>query len=514
MDDGRRAIAPPFESTVGGLLLDGAGREPDRPILVCEDRRITFGALAARALDVAAALRDRGLGRGDAVVTMLGAGPNHVAHLLGVALAGAVWVPVGVEARGPTLAHVLSVARPALAFATAAGGGRLREAGLSHACAVVEADGRSWDETAPPGDAPPPSATPDEVRAILFTSGTTGPPKGVMVTERMLVASAAGTAFASDCRDGDGFLMWEPLHHIGGAQLLVMALAHRVRLAMTGRFSAGRFWTQTRAHGVTKLHYLGGILEILLRAEPRTDDRDHPVELAFGGGCRPEVRRAFERRFGVPIREVYGMTEASSFTTVDRDGTADSVGTPAPWFDVEVIDGAGHPAETGSPGEIVVSPRHPGLLTPGYLGAPEATARLLRKGRLHSGDLGRMDAEGRLYFLGRATDSLRRRGENVSAWEVETALAAHPDIAESAVVGVPAAVGEHDILCFVLLRDGAAFDPAALAAWCRDAMPPHHAPRYWKQVEAFERTPSQRIRKDRLDRDLASAADTADARDR
>ena len=364
--------------------------------------------------------------------------------------------------------------------------------------------------TASPGAGPPEisSEDPDAHRAILFTSGTTGPPKGVIVTERMLMASAAGCALASDATPGDGYLMWEPMHHIGGPQLLVMALAGEARLVLVKRFSASRFWNDVSRHRVTKMHYLGGILEILLKPAPSAEDREHPITLAFGGGARPDVQRAFEDRFGIPLREVYGMTEASSFTTINVDGVEDSVGQTMPWFEVELRDESGRPAD--GTGEIVVRAEHAGLLTPGYLGNAEATAKLLRDGWLFTGDLGRHDAAGNLYFLGRMTDSLRRRGENVSAWEVETALAAHPDIAETAVVGVESEVGEQDILCFVLVRDGAAYDPQALANWSRKKLSRHHVPRYWKRVTAFDRTPSQRIQKAKLDRDLSEVFDLGD----
>jgi crotonobetaine/carnitine-CoA ligase len=347
-----------------------------------------------------------------------------------------------------------------------------------------------------------------DTRCIIFTSGTSGPPKGVIVSDRMLIAAATATAMASDCEPGDVYLLWEPLHHIGGVQAAVMALLRPVVLVAVQRFSASGLWPTVRAHGVTKLHYLGGILDILLEAPPTPEDKQHPVRLAFGGGCRTDARLAFERRFAIPVREVYGMTEASSFTTINHDGVVGSVGRPVPWFEVELVGTDGASVGDGQAGEIVVVPKCPGLLTAGYLGDIEATSRLLANGRLHTGDLGRRDRDGNLFFLGRMTDSLRRRGENVSAWEVETALADHPHIAEAAVVGVPAAIGEHDIMAFVLLRDGAPFDPAGLAHWSATALAPHHVPRYWKSVTAFPRTPSQRIRKDQLDKTTAGAWDS------
>ncbi len=202
------------------------------------------------------------------------------------------------------------------------------------------------------------------------------------------------------------------------------------------------------------------------------------------------------------------MTEASSFTTINVKGIVGSVGTAVPWFDVELLDENGEPVADGAAGEITVTSGQTGLFTPGYRKSPEATDRLLQQGRLHTGDLGCCDSDGHVRFIGRLTDSLRRRGENISAWEVETALAGHPDINESAVIGIAANIGEQDIFCFVMMREGVNFNPEALAEWCRSMMPRHHVPRYWKQVKAFERTPSQRIRKDLLDRSLSDATDT------
>ncbi|MDF0599678.1 AMP-binding protein [Psychromarinibacter sp. C21-152] len=505
-------MQPPFDRTLAGLLLEQERQAPDRVLLVHEDREITVAEVACAARAEAAALRARGIGQSDPVLTMLEPGPAHVAVVLGVALVGALWVPLAPDARGPSLAHALSVAKPGLALVAPAATGALRDAGYPADRPLEERDGWAWPPAAVPGTATTDTAPgePDAHRAILFTSGTSGPPKGVIVTERMLVASAAGCAHASDCTPGDSYLMWEPMHHIGGPQLLAMALAGQVRLVLVKRFSASRFWDDVRRHRVTKMHYLGGILEILLKRAVSPGDRDHPVALAFGGGARPDVQRAFEDRFAIPLREVYGMTEASSFTTVNVDGIEDSVGQTVPWLEVEICDGSDRPVDPGGTGEIVVRAAYAGLLTPGYLGNAEATAELLRDGRLFTGDLGRQDAAGNLYFAGRKTDSLRRRGENVSAWEVETALASHPDIAETAVVGVESEVGEHDILCFVLVRDGVAYDPRALAEWSRKTLSRRHVPRYWKRVAGFERTPSQRIRKAALDRDLSDAFDLGD----
>ena len=508
--DGPFACAP-FGGTLAGLLCDRTKRFPDRGLLTWEGTRITTAEVALAARRLGATLGDHGVKRGDTVLTMLDPGPNYIALFLGLLLVGAIWVPQAPDARGPSLAHVLSIAKPGLVIAAA----RTREAlaAAGYTDPILEFDGWGW--TAPSGSDQGPDRVasdpdPDQTRAVLFTSGTTGPPKGVIVTDRMLLASAAGCAFASKCEPGDGFLMWEPMHHIGGPQLVIMALVHGARLVVVKRFSASRFWPLVRAQGVTKLHYLGGIIEILLKAPERADDRDHPVILAFGGGCRPKTRQDCATRFSIPVREVFGMTEASSFTTVDDLQTTGSVGQALPWMEVELVETAGQPVAEGAVGEFAVRPRHDGLLTPGYLGNADATARLVKDGWLYTGDMGRRDASGSYYFLGRKTESLRRRGENISAWEVETGLSTHPDIAETAIVGVPSEIGEADILCFLIMREGTEFDPVSIVGWCQNQLPRHHVPRYWKQVYGFERTPSQRIRKDCLDTSLSDAIDTGD----
>ena len=170
-----------------------------------------------------------------------------------------------------------------------------------------------------------------------------------------------------------------------------------------------------------------------------------------------------------------------------------------------IADDDGNEVPRGETGEIVARGTQEGLGFLGYFRNEQTSRDTQREGWLLTGDLGRMDEDGYIFYAGRKKEMLRRRGINISAWEVETALAAHPDIAEIAVTGVPSRIGDHDILCHVLLREGVDYDPAALAAWSRENLPRPHVPRYWKRVERFERTPSQRIRKGLLDRDITRA---------
>jgi crotonobetaine/carnitine-CoA ligase len=236
-------------------------------------------------------------------------------------------------------------------------------------------------------------------------------------------------------------------------------------------------------------------------------DRGHGVRVAWGGGCPADIWRPFEERFGVEIREAYGMTEASSITTYNDRGIVGSVGRPVPWFEVSLRDAAGNPVAPGERGEIVVHPLQREALFAGYFRDPAATAKALRDGALWTGDLGRLDAAGNLAFLGRMTDSLRCRGENVSAWEVERVAAAHPDVEDCAVIGVAAEIGEQEIKLFVQPKPGAAIGLAELSRWLGGRLAPYQNPRYIAVVAAFERTTSQRIAKQALSRDTAGCWD-------
>jgi crotonobetaine/carnitine-CoA ligase len=192
------------------------------------------------------------------------------------------------------------------------------------------------------------------------------------------------------------------------------------------------------------------------------------------------------------------MTECSSITTFNDNGTVGAVGKPAPWFEVELIDAAGAPVVVGERGEIVVRTTLPGAVTRGYLQNPEATARALRGGAFHTGDLGSFDAGGNMYFHGRMTDNVRVRGENVSALEVEQVVAKHPAVEDCAMVGVAAEIGEQDIKLFVKRRAGAALTPAELSEWLAERLAPYQNPRYIVMIDDFERTASQRIMKHKL----------------
>jgi crotonobetaine/carnitine-CoA ligase len=301
---------------------------------------------------------------------------------------------------------------------------------------------------------------------------------------------------AVEPRHGDVFYVWEPMYHIGGNQAVIVALRNAVRLAIAPRFSVERFWSDVAEQRVTHVHYLGGMLQILVKGA--MPDR-HGIRVLWGGGCPAALWSEVAAGFGLTPTEVYGMTEGSSITTVNRGGPPGSVGVPLPFYDIAVVAEDGSAQPTGATGEVVVRDRGSGRLTSGYWHQPEATRRLLPgDGLMHTGDMGCLDADGYLYFVGRKNDSVRNNGENVSAWEVESTIASHPDVAECAMIGVDSDHGDQDIKMFVRLRPGAQLEPQQLSDWCVTRLARFQLPRYITMVTDLPKTPTLRVRKDML----------------
>ena len=490
-------------------LLDRRARDDGaKPFCFFAGAAVSFGDLAQRVRRLADGFAALGVRPGDRVAVML---TNHVDHpmvFLALVELGATQIPVNIHLRGLGLEYVLAHSEARAVVADERFAPELQqvlsrtsvELSIWRGTAVPSHPGRSTtlDGLAAAGTPTSKrSATdPDRVVSITYTSGTTGPPKGVMLGEKPYLLAGRVAGQLADVRAGDVMLTWEPLYHIGGSQVIVTCLQHGVPMALLERFSASTFWDQARRYRATQMHYLGGVLGILLKQPPRLDDRDHAVRIAWGGGAPAHLWEPFERRFGVRIHECYGMTEAASFTTINLEGRLGSIGRPVPHFEVKI-----------EAGEILVREREPGLFMRGYLKDPERTADALRDGWLHTGDLGTRDADGFFYFAGRRRDRLRRRGENVSAWEIEQVLSMHAGVEACAAIGVPSDVGDEDIKVFVKPVAGKRLDPRDLVRWCERHLAYFQIPRYFELIDAFPLTPTERIRKDQLSPSVAGCFD-------
>lgn len=507
---------PEFRSVLSPLtvreLLDARVRD-DRDYVYCRfgDEVMTIGVLAARVNRFANGLLALGVRPGDRFAVMLPNHPDYVVAFLAMARIGVCQVPINVNLKGASLQYLIDHSdlrgiildarfRDQVAPALRADNMPLVIARGAFEMALERVVPFEELESKGTADVPPIATRQDDTLCILYTSGTTGVPKGVLVTDKMLQATGWAAARLADVRAGDVLYLWEPIYHIGGCEVLILALLERVTLGLAERFSITKFWDDVRGYGATHIHFFGGVLPLLLKEPPSAADRDHKVRIAWGGGCPVSIWAPVQERFGVRVRECYGMTEASSFTTLNTCEKVGSVGKPLPYFEVRIADDSGAFLGPNQRGEIWVREKEPGVIMREYFRNPEATAAALAGGWLRTGDFGYQDEEGFFYYAGRKKDSLRRRGENISAWEVERVLNEHPNIAESAVVGVDNEIADQDVKAFIRLKPGHTLDPLALIQWCEPRMAKFQIPRYVAFIDAFPKTPTERIRKELLSR--------------
>ncbi|WP_034296656.1 AMP-binding protein [Herbaspirillum sp. RV1423] len=487
------------------LLLKGLLDNGERTLIEFNGKKTSFADMGARVAAMQQWLSGRGVKTGDRVALMLENGLDHMALIYALMLSGVVWVPVNTRLKAPGISYLLGHCAPDLFIAQRSFAEPLAElADLGGKLVWLDEIDVAQDASLRPAAA---VIAPRDTLCLIYTSGTTGAPKGVVFTHRMMRIAGEGTLIVSDVRPGERMFVWEPLCHIGGAQMLLVPFLQSTELHIVERFSASKFWRQVAAARATHLHYLGGILDILMQLPPEAQPQRHTLRVAWGAGVSARAWNGILERLQLSLRECYGMTEGSSFTTVNASGKAGSIGRALPWLKVELLDHAGAPVPLGEIGQIVVSSEVEGCFLPGYLDNPKASADAIQSGKLHTGDLARMDQDGDLYFVGRKSDSMRVRGENVSAWEIERVFVMHPAIAAAAAVGVAGEIGEQEIMLYVQCKEGQEAAFPALAEWAKSRLASYQVPRYYVQAEGFETTLSERIKKHLLKPDLAAAWD-------
>jgi crotonobetaine/carnitine-CoA ligase len=512
-----------------GEWLRGVARDAVRggASVVVEDERTDARALDRDADAVASGLLGLGLRPGERVAVLSPARLASLQAWFGIARAGLVEVPLN-PASGPVLLSwclVRSGARavvcdPSLLpqLATALPGSAVEHVlvldgeGETDPADLVEGVGAHRFTTLLTS-APTvlPAVEPTDVAVILYTSGTTGPPKGVLLSHRANVNLARHTVELMRYTPDDRLYSVFPLYHSNARYCSVMAgLEAGADVLLHRRFTASGFWDICRREGITAFNYQGAMMSILHKQEPRPDERDHGVRVAFGAPCPAEVFESFEERFGVRLTEIYGSTETSLVCEMPperrRVGTA---GQESSIYHVAVVDEWDREVPRGTPGEIVARPKQPGWMFDGYDGDAAATFAAWRNLWFHTGDRGVLDEDGFLTFLDRVKDTVRRRGENVSTWEVERVVAEHPGVAQAAAYGVSSELSEEEVMVAVVPVPGEQVDPADLLAHCAGRLTTFATPRFVRVVEALPLTPSQRVEKYRL-REEGVTPDTYD----
>ena len=500
----------------------------DAPFLRYQDGEwLTFGRVNEDANRVANGLRALGVEHGQSVSVMLPNCEEFVPLWFGILKAGGVMSPINTAYKGEFLAwpinlvesRVLIIADEYLDRLSAIKSDLVR---LERVIVVptVEGGGEATDHflpvaelmDAPVGEPDVEYAWTDDAR-IMFTSGTTGRSKGVIKQHAADYYSARSAIEAIRVTADDTLFSCLPLFH-SNAQVISAypALIAGCRVVFAKRFSGSRFWQQVIDAGATSFTSIGAMIYFLWNQPESEQDRAHHVERVLAAPAPKDIYEAFEERFGVRFVEGYGLTETGVVTWMppDRPPRLGSCGTAAPGYEVAIVEpGTDLPLPPDTPGEIVVDMKVPNIVMRAYYGMPEKTADDFRNLKLHTGDLGRMDADGYVYFMDRVKDYIRRRGENVSSMEVEKIAADHPEIARAACIGIPAGEGasaEDEIMVVAVPADETP-DPDECLRWMAERMPYFMVPLYLRFVAELPTTPTQRVRKTAL-REAGVTADT------
>lgn len=497
-----------MERAQGGIEMLIRARveaHPDQTWLKWQDSEVPWREVLSNVQRAANGLLDLGVRPGDRVAIMMANRPEFLWVHFATGFIGASPVPVNISQRGATLAHILADSGATAAvyqadLAEVIAAVRSSAPALRHTV-VADGDagaaGADWDlERLLSGDDREPDVELDEApsgAAVMYTSGTTGPPKGV-VSRNAADPGAMVAVLLDAARVEPGDTMYTALPLFHGNALGVSTVGSMVRdamLALAPRFSASRFWEECRTTGAVETNTLGGMISILLKQPPGPRDRDHGVRTVLSAGCPPERWREFEDRFGVEIVEWYGMVDSPGFL-LNQDGPVGSMGRPVAGVEFQVVDDDDRPLEPGRVGELVF--RHPSGQLTEYNNRPDATEQAYRNGWFHSGDLAEFDKEGWFYFKGRKKESMRRLGENISAWEIENVVNSHPGVLESAAHAVRSDLGEDEVKVVVVPGPGEDVRPEDIVDFCVGRMAYYAVPRFVELVEEIPKTATQRVR--------------------
>ncbi|MGH3648881.1 MAG: AMP-binding protein [Micromonosporaceae bacterium] len=498
---------------IGELLSARAQTHRDQIFLKFRDAEITYGEADATANRVAQGLIAHGVGRGDHVAVMLPNCADLVYVIFALARLGAVAVPVNTNHRGEMLRHVLVSSDSSMLIIDSGYADRLSPL-AARLPGLAQVMVRTGPEAPPPllgkaavpmsdllchGEAAPQVGVAfSELLAIMYTSGTTGPSKGAMCSHALALTCAWDSLDYLD-RWGKTIYCPLPLFHAAGLwDGVFSALLGGGAIAVVEKFSASRFWDDVRHFDAQVAMSVFSMIPILLNQPPTPRDKDHPLELFYMG--KSSLDAPMRERFGVRSVETYTSTEAGIPTGSPygqwRAGSCGTVNSKR--FEAAVVDEQDRELGPGQAGELVLRPKQPYVITTGYYGAPEATAECFRNMWFHTGDRVWRDEDGYFYFLDRMKDSIRRRGENISAFDLECEVNLHPAVLECAAIGVPSELEDEEVKLAVVLRPGAQLTEPELAAFCEERLPRFMVPRYVEFVDALPRTPTDKVAKYRL----------------
>jgi carnitine-CoA ligase len=506
------------------LIRTMAEHDPDRIYIDDLDGSpLSYADVHRGALRWANALQRAGITEGENVAVILPTRPETVLVWLGMAWLHAVEVPLNTSYTGRVLADTLNRSDARYLVTARRYLPRLQDIAdsLTTLKTVIVVDDGAETTSLPTVDRSALFAEPSEADSfkppaphvtatIIYTSGTTGLSKGVMVPWGHLYATALGGWPSWDIDEDDRFYSPLPLFHSSAKNALYMMAVVGGRVVMRNRFRTDQFLDDIRRSGATTTLLLGAMVTFLQKQPPNPADAETPLRNVLMAPLVPDAAE-FCERFGVRICTGYSMTEISSpiASMGWNSEVLESCGVLRPGYDARIVDEWDNPLPDGEHGELIVRSDHPWTLMSGYWGMPAETAAAWRNGWFHTGDILRRDSEGRFYFIDRKKDAIRRRGENISSYEVEREILDHRAVFECAVVGVSSEWGENEVLACIVPRPGQSIEPAELVEFLIPRLPHFMVPRYVEILDELPKTPTQKIQKGLL-RERGLSASTWD----
>ena len=509
-----RELDPRQEQTVARVLTKRLARHSGKAWIICDGHRYSYADMDERSSRLAAGLRQWGVRKGDTVLLMFNDGIEILSAWIALAKIGAMEVPVNTQLKGNVLTHIINNSRASLMLLHSDYLDRIVTVGsdLEHLKHLAVADTHSV------GDFPAestfsfssmqdlyiesngvadPAPVYHDLVAVMYTSGTTGPSKGVMITHAHAYEYALGVVELLELEEDDIYYNPLPLFHIAGQWAAVYAcLVAGATVVVSGKFSLEGFWPDVNRHGCTCTFLLGAMANWLYRQPVNGDDHDNPMQRMLVVPLLPEIED-FKKRFGVQVSTTWGSTEInvptrSSFNLANNK-TCGQVSTDR--YEVRIVDELDQELPPGQAGEAVVRAREPWILMAGYWNNPEATARAWRNQWVHTGDMLMRDEDGNLYFMDRTKDAIRRRGENISSMEVENEINLHEGVLECAVVPIASEYTEQEVMVVIVPKPGMTIDPEQLIQFLEPRMANFMLPRYIDFVQQLPKTATGKIQK-------------------
>jgi len=503
-------LFPPRERTLPAMLQERSERFGDAPLVTASGRTLSFREARELASGFASALAEAGISRGDRVALICGNSLDFVTVMLGVAWLGAVLVPINTGSRGPQLEHILRNSGAKLLILEAQYLPSLEHAGI--AATPLEAiwliDESPLAEVAghklrpmpqPQRQAPPAELGPGDTLAVLYTSGTTGPSKGVICPHAQYYWWGVITGGLLGVAAGDPLVTPLPLFHSNAMNTFYQALLFGAHVVYLPRFSVSGFYTSLAEHEAKVTFLLGAMVPMLLSRQPSSEESAHPARIALAPGVPERFRAEFTSRTGIALLDGYGSTETNFVIGAHPSRQrAGMMGPVIDGFEARVVDDDDNEVADGEAGELVVRAAEPYAFGRGYFGMPEKTVEAWRNLWFHTGDRVLREADGQFRFLDRLKDAIRRRGENISSFEVEQVLISHPEVAAAAVYPVRSELAEDEVMAAILKKPGSQLTELELMQFCEPRLPRFALPRFVEFMSELPQTENGKVQKFKL----------------